>query len=140
MNDGNPPRRHVSFASKLCHFFLNDEDDERYPIYDKAACDALRHHLGDAYCDDHQRPYSAFRENLEKLRAASSNIKPTGREMDRYLWIVGMYMRYAKWQRAGTKGSPIVNTELLKAFKQRPTLCDLDALLPESVPRLGLPP
>jgi hypothetical protein len=61
-NDGSRPRQHVSFASKLCHFFVNDE---RYPIYDDAACKALRYHLGDGYCGDSAGRYTAFQENCD---------------------------------------------------------------------------
>jgi hypothetical protein len=132
LNDGKRPRQHVSFASKLCHFFVNEE---HYPIYDNAARDALRYHLGNDYCGDRSEPYKAFQENLRRLRAASSIVTATGREMDRYLWIVGMYMRYDEWRRAGAKGRPIVNTELFQVFEQRPIPDDLDTLLPRGLTR-----
>ena len=110
LKDGKPPRNHVSFASKLCHFFV---DEERFPIYDKAACETLKCHLGDDYCLEGM-PYVAFQENLGRLKNASG-INTNGRELDRYLWIVGMYMR---WKRS--KSKPMVNAELLRTFR-RPT-------------------
>ena len=41
---GDKQRLSVSFASKFCHFFVNAE---RFPIYDDAARDAIRLHLGE---------------------------------------------------------------------------------------------
>jgi hypothetical protein len=109
LKDGKP-RNRVSFASKLCHFFV---DEERFPIYDKAACETLKCHLGDDYRLEGM-PYVAFQENLGRLKEASG-INTNGRELDRYLWIVGMYMR---WKRS--KSKPLVNAELLRTF-QHPT-------------------
>jgi hypothetical protein len=126
LNDGKRPRHHVSFASKLCHFFV---DEERFPIYDKAACDTLRSHLDDDYCLDGSKLYPAFRENLRRLKDAS-NIVATVSEMDRYLWIVGIYM---KWQGERSKSKPMVNAELLRTF-MHPTSedkSDLDVLVPD---------
>jgi len=132
LNDDTPPRRHVSFASKLCHFFV---DEKRFPICDNAACETLRCHLGDEYLESGSDLYTAFQQNLSKLCTAS-NLTMTGREADRYLWIVGMYMRYEKWSRQGAMARPIVNAELLRVFEQRPIVEDLDALLPECIQRV----
>jgi hypothetical protein len=107
LKDGKSPRNHVSFASKLCHFFV---DEERFPIYDTAACETLKRHLGRNYHREGER-YGAFRKNLRLLTDAS-DITANGRELDRYLWIVGMYWR---WKRS--KLNPMVNAELLKTFR-----------------------
>lgn len=130
LSQGGTPRRHVSFASKLCHFFICAE---RYPIYDEAACKALRYHLDAAYCHDDRSPYSAFCRNLEALRTASHTISATARQLDRYLWIVGLYMRYLRWRKAGAKRAPIVNVELLTEFEKRPLPPDLQSILPEGI-------
>ena len=56
------PRRFVSFAAKFCHFFI---DEERFPIYDEAARDAIRLHLGSgALTDDEVNPYRRFARTL----------------------------------------------------------------------------
>ena len=126
LGDGKRARQHISFASKLCHFFV---DEACFPIYDKGACDALRFHLGDDYYHDGANLYSSFQENPRRLKNASG-ITTTGREMDRYLWLVGMYM---KWKRS--KSKRMVNAALLRVFI-RPASedkADLAILVPRSL-------
>jgi hypothetical protein len=124
------PRQFISFASKFCHFFV---DEERFPIYDEAACKTLKLHLGSAYVVNSDHPYVAYCENLTHLRAAARLISAT-REIDRYLWITGMYM---KWLKERMKKTPKMNVELQGIFKQpNPAIvANLDALLPANLQR-----
>jgi hypothetical protein len=116
-------RRQISFASKFCHFFV---DKERFPIYDGAAQRALKFHLGARYLEHANRKYAAFYENFQRLRAVAG-IQGSVRELDHYLWIVGMYIR---WKR-----DPRINAELRRAFEHptRDQLADLYELLPRSL-------
>jgi hypothetical protein len=91
VHDGKLSRR-VSFSAKFCHFFV---DEERFPIYDEAAQQALKLHLGLGYLNDAEHPYAAFCENLRRLRAAAG-IQGRTRDIDHYLWIVGMHMRWKR--------------------------------------------
>jgi hypothetical protein len=89
----NRPRNFISFASKFCHFFI---DEEKFPIFDEAARQALKYHLGPKlYVEDHTKPYIAFRENLRRLRE-ESRINCSDRQLDHYLWITGLYMRWLR--------------------------------------------
>jgi hypothetical protein len=120
-DDERKSRHFVSFAAKLCHFFI---DSELYPIYDEAARNVLKLHLGkDKYLDDVKGLFFAFCKNIERLRQ-EAGISGKGRELDRYLWLTGMYM---KW----VKGRP-VNAELKRMFMQRATddVMDVSELLP----------
>jgi hypothetical protein len=124
-------RRFTSFAAKFCHFFL---DEERFPIYDEAAREAMRLHLGSKGCvSDSAHPYSSFCENLARLRREAS-LHGTGRELDRYLWITGMYM---KWLKLREKKNPPMNAELRSIFNHpaREAAAELDALLPACLDR-----
>lgn len=123
-------RKHVSFASKLCHFFVSDE---RFPIYDEAARDALRLHLGKHYERDNKAPYAAFRRNLSRLREKSGIGSLTGRMLDRYLWIVGMWLKYESLSKRRDDKSLPMNAELRRVF-QSPNSEErvlLDIILPK---------
>lgn len=81
-------RRHLSFASKFAHFFV---DKDRYPIFDSYAVRGLRHHL-----DGVRLPYDdppAYADYVEALDALVrlSGVGCSGRELDRYLWLGGLY-------------------------------------------------
>jgi hypothetical protein len=122
---GNRHRRHLSFASKLCHRFV---DEHRFPIYDTVARKMLKFHLGSNYCKDALHPYSAFLKNLQQLRSLS-DFSATGRALDHYLWIAGLYMTFKKTRH---KSDLKINTEVLRIFT-RPTSVErnyLDILLP----------
>jgi hypothetical protein len=122
-------RRHTSFSAKFCHFFV---DEERYPIYDEAARDALRLHLQKSYNGATQRPYKVFCENVAALRKLS-NLNCSGRELDRYLWITGMYRRLLRQKR---RPKPTLNVELLRLFKMRGDAAqDLNEMLPAGLRR-----
>lgn len=122
---GETQRMSVSFASKFCHFFV----DHRFPIYDEAARDALKLHLGkEGYTVNRTNPYQAFHENFERLRTLAE-LKPGAKELDQYLWLTGMYMR---WLKERSKKNPRVNEELRGLF-QNPTPAiaeELRAMLP----------
>jgi hypothetical protein len=121
LDDEKKSRQFISFAAKLCHFFI---DSELYPIYDEAARNVLKLHLGkDKYVDDVKKPFAAFCKNIEQVRR-EAGIRGKSRELDRYLWLTGMYM---KW----VKGQP-VNTELKSMFMLRATddAIDVSELLP----------
>ena len=61
-------RKRVSFASKLCHFFVSAD----FPIYDDAARDTLKFHLGEHYITKQNSPYDGLRENLRRTNGNSS--------------------------------------------------------------------
>jgi hypothetical protein len=118
--------RRISFASKFCHFLI---DDRRFPIYDEAVQQAIRFHLGGAQyltSKDPDKKYQVFFENLQRLRK-SADIHGKDREIDHYLWIVGMYMR---WKKPNTQ----INAELRRFFSE-PSLvekAELNEVLPEN--------
>jgi hypothetical protein len=84
--------RRTSFAAKFCHFFV---DENNFQIYDDAAKKAIKLHLGDQYSGDDRKPYATFCDNFGRLRAAIG-FRGSPRAMDRYLWLVGMYMNWKK--------------------------------------------
>lgn len=136
----NLPKKHgekkersfTSFAAKFCHFFV---DEERFPIYDEAARNTLKRHLGKDYVDKKEQLYVAFCGNFSEL-FNRSGLTCRSRELDHYLWLTGMYQR---WLKNRDKPSPLVNEELLKLFKAPGgSAADLDALLPSSVDRTFL--
>jgi hypothetical protein len=75
--------KHLSFASKFAHFFI---DMERFPIYDTYAVKMVTYHLGKQEQDmDTAHPYRAFVENIHRLKRYAQ-LSCTTRELDRYLW------------------------------------------------------
>ncbi|MBE0614871.1 MAG: hypothetical protein IH604_14470 [Burkholderiales bacterium] len=128
---GGGKRRFVSFAAKFCHFFI---DAERFPIYDDAARVMLRHHLGSTgYLEDGKQPYVAFCRAFQKLRT-DAHLVATSRDLDRYLWIAGMYLR---WLGEREKEKPQLNVELRGLFDKpdKEAAKELDAMLPPSFSR-----
>lgn len=103
------PRRYVSFASKFAHFFCSRE---RFPIYDSYALSMVAYHLGSATAKNPARPYEAFTRNLQRLKR-QSGLECSYSELDRYLWIRGLYSAYEK-------GARRLNAELLQLF-EKPT-------------------
>jgi hypothetical protein len=99
--------RHMSFAAKFAHFFI---DPERFPIMDSYAVWMVEYHLGRKNClRDAKQPYMAFVENLRRLReAAELNVK--SRELDRYLWLAGQYRQWRKNPKSQ------INSELVAFF------------------------
>jgi len=108
----------TSFAAKFCHFFI---DEDRFPIYDQAARLAMKLHLGTRYVND--TSYASFCANLSILRTVAG-LQGSARTIDRYLWIVGSYMRWKK--------NPQIGAELRRMF-ERPLpeeTLQLEQLLP----------
>ncbi len=130
-SEGETQRRSVSFAAKFCHFFVHEE---RFPIYDEAARNAIKLHLGPgAVAAEGSNPYQAYCQNLELLRS-EAGLNGPGRHLDRYLWIVGMYM---KWLTLRHKPKQQMNVELRKLFRKpdQESTAQLDALLPSVIER-----
>ena len=91
--NGGKIKHFISFASKFCHFFV---DDERFPIYDQAARETLALHLGKkAMIAGLAKPYTAFCGNIACLRAAS-NLTCSLSALDRYLWLRGLHIKFEK--------------------------------------------
>lgn len=127
--DGEVSRTFTSFAAKFCHFFI---DKEVYPIFDEAARATLKHHLGKRYENERQRPYAGFCRNILALRADAS-LKCSNAELDRYLWITGMYIR---WLDHSEGENLLINEELLNFFLNPAAgAADLDTMLPSSLER-----
>lgn len=119
-------RRFTSFASKWCSFFI---DEERFPIYDDAAREALKLHLGRDLTDDPLSPYGNF---FRAFRALQDTVGCSAKELDYYLWITGMFMR---WSKSGTVISTRVNRELRDAFaRENRNGSPLEVILPKGVP------
>ena len=78
---GAKPRRYVSFASKVAHFFISPEG---FPIYDSYAERMLLLHMGSSAARDPARPYEVFTANLEALKT-KCGLESSYRELDRYL-------------------------------------------------------
>lgn len=111
---GETARRHVSFASKFCHFLI-DEDD--FPILDQAARDALRLHLGRDGYRGGESGYAGFCGALARLRTVYG-VEASPRALDRYLWTSGMYLVFAGGRRD-------INRDLLALFDRDPRPADL---------------
>ena len=123
-------RRHWSFASKICHFFV---DSDTHPIYDSFCRDMIAYHLGRGSCvSDRQNPYRAFRKNLEWLQQLSG-LSVSLRDMDRYLWLAG---QYRAWLKRGDDAQ--TNSELRSLFEnESPEVQrDIEALAPDLEPSL----
>jgi hypothetical protein len=87
------PRKHVSFASKFAHFYI---DANRFPILDRYAVQMLRYHLSKPdYDSDQQHSYVAFVANTRRL-IDTSGIECNVRELDVYLWLAGVYQEWRK--------------------------------------------
>lgn len=115
-------RKHLSFASKFAHFFI---DMERFPIYDSFARKMLAYHMG----IDEQvlASYKAFVENIERLKKYA-HLPCSNRELDRYLWLAGLYQ---VWQ----KNSDVkINVEVANLFRapSPDTAFELAQLLPNT--------
>lgn len=129
----NSKRKHISFASKFAHFFI---DKERFPIYDRFAIDMVKFHLGQQVkVKDKEQPYRLFCQKLAILKElVSTQGLCTYESLDRYLWLTGLYKEYK------TKAKPKINREVEALFKALliddvPTSL-LQAMLPAEFARL----
>lgn len=111
------PRRHRSFASKFCHFFIDADD---FPILDQAARDALRLHMAPEELRGAESSYPGFCGALARLRKAY-RLQAGPRDLDRYLWIAGMYHAFARGRRD-------INRDLLALFERRQRPPDLECI------------
>jgi hypothetical protein len=104
------PRNHYSFASKFAHFFI---DPQRFPIYDSSALDMIKIHLGrDGLIKIEGHEYGTYFENINCLkRRARLPLSYTYADLDRYLWLAGLYR---DWK---TKANPKINGEVEELFK-----------------------
>ncbi len=100
------PRHHWSFASKFTHFFV---DADRFPIYDSYNVMMLRYHLGRQAVANTVNPYAAFRTNLQQFQTLGHLEEFSLRELDRYLWLAGLY-------RDWLKGNREINVEVQELF------------------------
>lgn len=86
-------RRHLSFASKFAHFFV---DKDAYPIFDSYAVHGLRVHLSGTNLSTDTTPrYADFVAALNALTRLSG-LSCSGRELDRYLWLSGLYRTWLR--------------------------------------------
>lgn len=87
-------RKHRSFASKYCNFFV---DNERFPLLDSYVPREEQMHLGKGnYRWKSTDPtYRDFYEDLKTLRDRIS-FRPTVREMDCYLWLRGQWREFKR--------------------------------------------
>ena len=105
-------RRHQSFASKYCHFFV---DSEQFPLFDSYVPVVVRMHLGrgNYRCKTTDQTYRNFYEDLQTLRRSIS-FDPTIRELDHYLWLRG------QWETLRKKGERApIGAEVKDLFKRR---------------------
>ena len=125
---GEVQRKFISFAAKFCHFFVSADI---YPIYDDAAREVLKLHLGATITVDEEHPYAAFCRNFAHLKNEAKLDGPN-RTLDRYLWITGMFM---KWLRLRKKVNQPMNVELRELFERRDgeAIRELKILLPHSL-------
>ncbi len=124
LRPGERIRTHRSFASKFAHFFI---DEDRFPIMDGAACDALRLHLGRARTQGISTNYRAFVSSVTALRRVYG-LRVPNRDLDRYLWIRGMHLRFAKGDRE-------INRDLLALFELNPAPPELAVVTCEGAQR-----
>lgn len=87
-------KRHQSFASKYCHFFV---DSARFPLFDSYVPAIVRMHLGrgNYSCTTTAQTYRNFYTDLKTLRAHMS-FSPKVREMDHYLWLRSQWQTFRK--------------------------------------------
>lgn len=78
-------RWYWSFASKFCHWFI---DPQNLPIYDSWAIRSIGHHFGRLrWAASAYRTFAEYVYDLRELSDVSCRL----RELDRYLWLSGMY-------------------------------------------------
>ena len=108
--DGSPgKRRHLSFASKFAHFFV---DPERFPIYDQHVYRRLLHHVLSPHLRwevtpryvDYVAAVSALRDHV----GADCKLS----DLDAYLWIAGQRMVWDPKPEAASR----LNSDIVKCF------------------------
>ena len=101
--------RCASFASKYCHFFL---DERVFPIYDSFALRSIKSLLGRVPrgLTPHRSEYRDFCERLDLLRVRDGLESVGVRDMDRFLWLWGLWLA----QRGRDKR--VINEEVYDVF------------------------
>jgi hypothetical protein len=120
---GKPKRNHISFASKFAHFFI---DPERFPLCDQYAAAMLQHHLrGMSRTTKDTGSYTRYAADFRLVRSLAG-LTCTTRELDRYLWLAGLYRHWLR------KPSAKINVEVASLFRNPPAAskADLNVLLP----------
>lgn len=124
--DGGEMRRHLSFASKFAHFYINEE---MFLIYDSYAAMILNYHLrGRAVIPYNAPPYTQYIADLKALQE-QAGISCSTSELDAYLWLAGLYV---EWRKPRSDGKlPKINREVRELFQESGEVAvDLNALLP----------
>jgi hypothetical protein len=96
ITDGKP-RRHLSFASKFAHFFI---DKERFPIFDSYANERLRFHVAGVALPTDDPPAYVDYVAAHNALITLCGLACSGRELDRYLWIAGLHRAWSRNPRA----------------------------------------
>ena len=121
-------RKHRSFASKFCHFYV---DSKRYPIFDKYVGVTLNYHLGAEFPfhdSSAPPPYKNVLAALGTLQTQAKLADLPPRALDRYLWLSGLHRKWSM----GTK--PKINAEVAALFAAADTdpqlRADISAMCP----------
>jgi len=82
-------RRHLSFASKFAHFFV---DRSRFPLLDRHALRAVGFHLGrQLFPGDVITSYEAYAREVVRMRG-EARLDGSLSDFDKYLWLVGQWL------------------------------------------------
>ena len=106
---GDHQKWHWSFASKFAHWFIEGS----LPIYDQWAVKAVAFHFGKIRW--RTTAYRDLAEHIDALKEASG-LSCTTSEMDRYLWLSGMYRA---WVGTGDKSKLGLSGEVTGLFESR---------------------
>jgi hypothetical protein len=107
---------YLSFASKYCHFFV----ENKFLIFDQFALKTLHMHLGNSAKSKGQRPrYADYCTDINTIRK-ESNLHCSTRELDRYLWLAGL------WHNRERKK---FHMEVRRLFEKRMQDSEIDALI-----------
>jgi hypothetical protein len=129
--------RFRSFASKYCHFFV---DQTRFPILDEFAGDALTYHLGRRGRSHYRASpfsYLTYVADVNRLRDWAG-LSCSYRELDRYLWLRG---QWEQWRKPPLKSRGVgsgVNPEVRDLFSS--DCPQTKGLLAEAFGSTGVPP
>jgi len=118
-------KRCPSFASKYCHFFVDDWD---FPIYDSFALAAVKDLLGiQRGLTPGRSEYRDFFERIARLHTRDGLDGVRVRELDRFLWLWG------QWLFQKNKKDPVINEDVYNVFQSKKP--DVQRLLQALQPR-----
>jgi hypothetical protein len=111
-----PRRKHISFASKFAHFFINSQ---RFPIYDSASISMIKFHLGRGeWIKNNASEYQDFLQNFDALRErARPALSCDCEALDHYLWLTGLYKKEKTRAKLKDEDAPEINREVWKLFQ-----------------------